>query len=149
MRSTHACTPSFAAFFSIFTSVVVYSRTNQNITHYVNQKWCRAANNLTPLPVFIDDFCLTHSFFFYQKCSSSFRKKWWSCFHTLRVVVFLFNERHNIFLFNFFFAKMFFELKKKKMLIMLSCASRVRWLRLTNKMSCSPTLRLSWHHLPP
>ena len=29
MRSTHACTPSFALFFSIFTSVVVYSRTNQ------------------------------------------------------------------------------------------------------------------------
>ena len=27
MRSTHACTPSFAPFFSIFTSVVVYSRT--------------------------------------------------------------------------------------------------------------------------
>ena len=31
MRSTHACTPSFAPFLSIFTSVVVYSRTTKTI----------------------------------------------------------------------------------------------------------------------
>ena len=33
MRSTHACTPSFATFFSIFTSVVVYSRTTLQIKY--------------------------------------------------------------------------------------------------------------------
>ena len=38
MRSTHACTPSFSLFlFSIFTSVVVYSRTTKK-NHNKNQK---------------------------------------------------------------------------------------------------------------
>ena len=45
MRSTHACTPSFAHLFSIFTSVVVYSRTkttNQTYQNtYLRSRVCR------------------------------------------------------------------------------------------------------------
>ena len=41
MRSTHACTPTFATFFAIFTSVVVYSRTkNKKRTTYTKRFDC-------------------------------------------------------------------------------------------------------------
>ena len=46
MRSTHACTPSFRNFLTIFTSVVVYSRTTKRPKKQKKkQKWHRVAFN--------------------------------------------------------------------------------------------------------
>ena len=102
-------------FLSIFTSVVVYSRTNKH--KHRQRKTCVV--RYTSMQTFFVYLCSIKyakhlSNFFFTTTFSELSQKNVDHVFIRFAWMFFVNERHNIFRLTFFFAKMFFELEKKK-----------------------------------
>ena len=126
MRSTHACTPSFATLSSQYSRRLLSILAQQKRIKFINNKvviclWRyfkldhRARSSILTTKL-SNDFSLSVLQSSQRNVDHAFIRFAWMCFV---------NKRHNIFRLTFFSQRNSSSLRKE-MLIMLSCASRVR-----------------------